>query len=104
MEVQYVYTKKRLEFGRQCNFVDRGAELLTNIQPDASLRNQYVERNPVDMPVQVSKEMSEHEVSVIAQPKFQIKSFQVLFCSSKYSSLLCHSYQIFEDKNKINRF
>ncbi|XP_063716871.1 dynein intermediate chain 3, ciliary-like [Symsagittifera roscoffensis] len=65
MEVQYVYTKKRLEFGRQCNFVDRGAELLTNIQPDASLRNQYVERNPVDMPVQVSKEMSEHEANTI---------------------------------------
>ena len=58
-----MYTKKRLEFGRQCNFTDRPAELLTNIQPDASLRNQYVERNPVDMPIQCSKEMSEHEVS-----------------------------------------
>ncbi|WAQ97162.1 DYI3-like protein [Mya arenaria] len=63
MEIVYVYTKKRAEFGRQCNFTDRSAELHVDIVPDPSLAENFVERNPVDSGIQCVQEMSEHEVN-----------------------------------------
>ena len=62
MEIVYVYTKKRSEFGRQCNFSDRPAELHVDIVPDSSMAENYIERNPVDTGIQCVQEMSEHEV------------------------------------------
>ena len=62
MEIVYVYTKKRSEFGRQCNFSDRPAELHVDILPDESLTQNFVEKNPVDRGIQCVQEMSEHEV------------------------------------------
>ena len=62
MEIVYVYTKKRAEFGRQCNFSDRPAELHVDIVPDSSMAESYIERNPVDSGIQCVQEMSEHEV------------------------------------------
>lgn len=64
MEIVYVYTKKRADFGRQCNFSDRPAELHVDIVPDASLTIDFIERDPVDTVVQNVQEMSEHEVSI----------------------------------------
>ena len=61
MEIVYVYTKKRQEFGRQCNFSDRQAELYVDITPDPSLAENFIERNPVDTGLQCVQEMSEHE-------------------------------------------
>ncbi|XP_033127579.1 dynein intermediate chain 3, ciliary-like [Anneissia japonica] len=63
MEIVYVYTKKRSEFGRQCNFSDRPAELHVDILPDESLTTNFVEKNPVDRGIQCVQEMSEHEVN-----------------------------------------
>lgn len=63
MEIVYVYTKKRAEFGRQCNFTDRSAELHVDILPDPSLAENFVERNPVDTGIQCVQEMSEHEIN-----------------------------------------
>ncbi|RXN02170.1 Kinesin-like protein KIF19 [Acipenser ruthenus] len=63
MEIVYVYTKKRSEFGRQCNFSDRPAELHVDILPDPSQMDNYIERNPCDNPTQCAQEMSEHEVN-----------------------------------------
>lgn len=63
MEIVYVYTKKRSEFGRQCNFTDRPAELHVDIVPDASLADNFIERNPVDTGLQCVQEMSEHEIN-----------------------------------------
>lgn len=63
MEIVYVYVKKRSEFGKQCNFSDRQAELNIDIPPNPELSTLYVERNPVDTGIQCSASMSEHEVS-----------------------------------------
>lgn len=63
MEIVYVYTKKRSDFGRQCNFSDRQAELHVDIPPDEKLSNDYIERNPCDTGIQCSQEMSEHELN-----------------------------------------
>jgi dynein intermediate chain 2 len=62
MEIVYVYLKKRSEFGKQCNFSDRQAELNIDILPNPELAALYVERNPVDTGIQCSASMSEHEV------------------------------------------
>ncbi|XP_065676617.1 dynein intermediate chain 3, ciliary-like [Hydra vulgaris] len=63
MEIVYVYTKKRSEFGRQCNFTDRQAELHVDIFPDEKLACNYVHRNPCHVGIQCITEMSEHEVN-----------------------------------------
>uniref|UniRef100_A0A671KVY1 Dynein, axonemal, intermediate chain 2b n=1 Tax=Sinocyclocheilus anshuiensis TaxID=1608454 RepID=A0A671KVY1_9TELE len=63
MEIVYVYTKKRSEFGRQCNFSDRPAELHVDILPDTSLAANFTVRDPCNVTVQCAKEMSEHEVN-----------------------------------------
>lgn len=63
MEIVYVYTKKRADFGRQCNFSDRPAELHVDVVPDASLTADFIERNPCDSAIQCVQEMSEHEVN-----------------------------------------
>ncbi len=62
MEIVYVYTKKRSEFGRQATFTDVPATLNVDVQPDGSLKDNFIEKNPVDMGIQFTPEMSEHEV------------------------------------------
>jgi dynein intermediate chain 2 len=63
MEIVYVYTKKRSEFGRQAIFTDRPPELCANIRPDPSLKDAYIRKDPIDIAVQYTPEMSEHEVN-----------------------------------------
>ncbi len=57
-----MYTKKRSEFGRQPLFSDSAAQLQVNIEPEESLRENFIEKDPVDMVVQYAPEMTEHEV------------------------------------------
>lgn len=63
METQYVYTKPRSEFGRQCIFSDRPAEIVLDIPPNSNELDNYIERSPCEMATQCVKEMSEHEVN-----------------------------------------
>lgn len=65
MEVVYVYIKKRSEFGKQCHFSDRGAELHCDIPADPSLINDFIARDPVDIGIQCVQEMSEHDVRLL---------------------------------------
>lgn len=64
MEIMHVYIKKRSEFGRQCNFSDQPAELHVDILPDPSLAGELIARDPCDVAIQCTQEMSEHEVSM----------------------------------------
>ncbi|NXA48591.1 DNAI2 protein, partial [Nothocercus julius] len=63
MEIVYVYTKKRSDFGRPCNFSERAAEVAVDIAPDPGAAAAFVPRNPVDAHVQHASDMSEHEVN-----------------------------------------
>ncbi len=75
MEIVYVYTKKRAEFGRQATFTDANAALNVDIQPDGSLRDNFIARDPVDMAIQFTPEMSEHEVSKkVKHSKYKLKA------------------------------
>ena len=62
-----MYTKKRSEFGRQPLFSDLGAQLHVDIEPDDSLKENFINKNPVDMALQYAPEMSEHEVNLKAK-------------------------------------
>lgn len=62
MDIQYVYTKKRADFGRQVFFGDRPAELIADIQPNPELSREYISRDPVELAVQNVREFSEHWV------------------------------------------
>jgi dynein intermediate chain 2 len=62
MEVVYVYQRKRREFGRQCKFSEKPADLTTDIAPNPSYAKNLKVRNPIHMEVQVGPDLSEHEV------------------------------------------
>ncbi|NXJ70223.1 DNAI2 protein, partial [Rostratula benghalensis] len=63
MEIIYVYTRKRSEFGRPCSFSDRPATVNVDIPPDPSMASNFVLRNPVDSSVQHTSDISAHEVN-----------------------------------------
>lgn len=63
MEIVHVYQRKRADFGRQCNFDDRSAQMLVDIKPDPALAKDYMVRDPVEISIQNTKEFSEHEVN-----------------------------------------
>lgn len=63
MEIVHVYTKKRAEFGRQPLLSDQAAQLCMDIDPEPGLKDDFIEKNPVDMAIQYAPEMSEHEVN-----------------------------------------
>jgi len=62
MEIEYVYTKKRSEFGRQCLFTETPPRLLENILPNKELTSEYILENPVDRGMNLAKVYAEHEV------------------------------------------
>jgi hypothetical protein len=62
MDMQYVYTKKRSEFGRQVHFTERAVDIIADIQPNPELLQDYIPRNPVETGVQNVREFSEHWV------------------------------------------
>ena len=64
MEIVYVYTKKRSEFGRQAIFSDRSAQICADIQPEPNLREEFIYKDPVDIAVQNVATMTEHEVYI----------------------------------------
>jgi len=72
MEIVHVYTKVRHEFGRQCTFSNRPAELHVNVIPEPHLTTEFIERDPCDNAVQCVHELSEHEVSVLAKLRYYI--------------------------------
>ena len=62
MEIVYVYTKKRSDFGRQAFFSDFPAQICADIEPEPKLREEFIYKDPVDIAVQNVPNMSEHEV------------------------------------------
>lgn len=62
MDIQYVYTKKRSDFGRQVIFTDRPVEVNADIAPNPELSREYISRNPVEISIQNVREFSEHWV------------------------------------------
>ncbi|KAM6899967.1 dynein axonemal intermediate chain 2 [Xenentodon cancila] len=71
MEIVYVYTKLRREFGRQCLFSDRREEVVVDIHPDPALSRQFIQKTHREKALQTCPEMSEHQVNTGG---FELKS------------------------------
>uniref|UniRef100_A0A674PMN7 Dynein, axonemal, intermediate chain 2b n=2 Tax=Takifugu rubripes TaxID=31033 RepID=A0A674PMN7_TAKRU len=63
MEIFHVYQKRRGDFGRQCLFSDRQAELLVDILPEPSLGLHFMEKTPRDRALQVGWDTSGHHLN-----------------------------------------
>ncbi len=62
MDITYVYTKVRSQFGRQPLFSDAETQILISLNPDETEEENFIEKDPVDMAVQYTPQMTEHEV------------------------------------------
>ncbi|KAK5640046.1 hypothetical protein RI129_010857 [Pyrocoelia pectoralis] len=63
MELQYVYQKKRNEFGRQCIFYDKGPDLIDNYPANKELLQNYIFKDPVSQETQYGPILAEHELN-----------------------------------------
>lgn len=61
INMQYTYTKKRLQFGKQCNFTNYD-KIEADIKPHAESMTHYIQIDPVTQGTQCSKIYSVHEV------------------------------------------
>lgn len=64
MEITYVYTKFRREFGRPGLFSDRAETVMVDIQPNPNLISNFVVKTPRDQASQACMDMSEHPVGL----------------------------------------
>ena len=60
------FQRKRREFGRHPHLQDRPAEVIVDVAPDDSLREQFIERDVAETAIQNTKDFSEHEVGCAA--------------------------------------
>eukprot|EP00979_Chaetoceros_neogracilis_P018491 scaffold10662_cov308-Chaetoceros_neogracile.AAC.1 len=63
MEVAYLYSKRRSEFGKKCNFANGETQILESILPTKEYDEQYVQQNPCDKAVVTIPNMSEAYVN-----------------------------------------
>ncbi|GMI57834.1 hypothetical protein ScalyP_jg11938 [Parmales sp. scaly parma] len=63
MEVAYLYTKIRAEFGKSFKFGDGETVVLSSIAPSDEFDSQYVQRNPTVSEFDTTPNMSESEAN-----------------------------------------
>ncbi|KPJ08451.1 Dynein intermediate chain 2, axonemal [Papilio machaon] len=65
MDINYQYSKKRGDFGRQPLFCEQGPQLCDSIAPDLAERRRYILRNPVHQFTQNTPSFSQHTINTI---------------------------------------
>ncbi|XP_014215691.1 dynein intermediate chain 3, ciliary [Copidosoma floridanum] len=65
MESQYVYVKKRSEFGKRCYFSDAD-KVEVDIKPEPSLASNFIRLNPVSRGTVIRKIYAAHEINTTA--------------------------------------
>jgi len=63
MELAYLYTKIRADFGKHCDFKDVEARILESIPSTDAYKDDYIQRNPSVAQLDTTPFMSEHEVN-----------------------------------------
>ena len=63
MEVAYLYTKVRSDFGKQLRFEDPETRILCSVPPTDEFENTYSLQNPSVAILDTSAHMSEHEAN-----------------------------------------
>eukprot|EP00920_Eleutheroschizon_duboscqi_P010791 GHVT01025409.1.p2 GENE.GHVT01025409.1~~GHVT01025409.1.p2 ORF type:complete len:530 (-),score=33.06 GHVT01025409.1:4698-6110(-) len=62
-EYHYMYSKLRKDFGKQCKFEHTDPKILGYIEPQPSLREAFVQKNPRTLVIDNIPELSEHSIS-----------------------------------------
>ncbi|XP_044269333.1 dynein intermediate chain 3, ciliary [Tribolium madens] len=60
MDINFVYQKKRSEFGKQCMFSDKGPELIDNFPSNKKLLRNYILRDPVSRSTHCAPIQAQH--------------------------------------------
>jgi len=87
MDAEYAYTKKRMHFGKRCNFSDFD-KIEVEIKSNPSLMSNYVRMDPVTHATQCSKVYAVHEVQIFFKQHLVKSEFildSVCTCSGKYN-------------------
>eukprot|EP00753_Platysulcus_tardus_P013920 PLAT3915.2.p1 GENE.PLAT3915.2~~PLAT3915.2.p1 ORF type:complete len:615 (+),score=308.80 PLAT3915.2:91-1935(+) len=63
MEVAYLYSTRRSEFGKHCYFEDTAPRVLESIPVTDLYDDDYIMKNPCTVTLDTTKDMSEHEVN-----------------------------------------
>lgn len=61
MNLQYTYTKKRIQFGKQCSLSDF-QKIEVDVKPHIEYMNNYIQVDPATHGTQCGKTYSAHEV------------------------------------------
>lgn len=67
MDINYICSRKRRDFGKPCNFVDVGPVMLTEIDPNPTKKNEYVKLSVVDRAIDNTVKMCAHDVNTITR-------------------------------------
>ncbi|GBL86644.1 Dynein intermediate chain 3, ciliary [Araneus ventricosus] len=68
MDISYIYTQKRKEFGKPCFFTDVGPHLLVDIDPDPEFQDEFYLVSLMDREVDNTKRYCAHEVNTVSYP------------------------------------
>lgn len=87
MDAEYAYTKKRMHFGKRCNFSDCDKTEM-EIKSNPALMSNYVRMDPVTHATQCNKVYAVHEVQISLKRhlwKKYIIMDSICICSGKYN-------------------
>lgn len=68
MDINYICTRKRKEFGKPCAFTDIGPSLLFEVYPDPSLRQEFDSLSTVNREIDNTTKVCAHEVNTVTYP------------------------------------
>ncbi|XP_015911546.2 dynein axonemal intermediate chain 2-like [Parasteatoda tepidariorum] len=69
MDISYIYTQKRKEFGKPCNFTDVGPHILAEIPSNKALQDEFYVVSSVSREVDNSTKVGIHEVNTESRQK-----------------------------------
>lgn len=84
VNMQYAYTRKRLQFGRQCNFTDY-EKIEADIKPHTGHMSNYNRVDPATQGTQCSKIYSVHEVQILLDFTCMYTPLLLLIFLGKYN-------------------
>ncbi|XP_035231148.1 dynein intermediate chain 3, ciliary-like [Stegodyphus dumicola] len=68
MDINFIYTMKRKDFGKPCIFTDVGPNVIIDIDPDPGLRKEFQRLRSMNREIDNSAKMAAHEVNTLSYP------------------------------------
>ncbi|GFU26074.1 dynein intermediate chain 3, ciliary [Nephila pilipes] len=68
MDISFIYTQKRKDFGKPCSFTDIGPHLLVDIDPDPEFKEEFYVVSSMSRAIDNSKKICAHEINTVSYP------------------------------------